>query len=516
MKMKLLQAIHLKLKLFAQSPKKLAFVLGMLSVMVLPPHDMFGLGFVTFPVLLLLINAAETKKAAFAVGYWFGFGYFACNMAWIGNALLIDSVRFGWLYPLTLAAAGGFFGLFVAFPALLSRLFNGIFSRYLSFSAFWVVFEWIRSFIFTGFPWNLLGSSLTFSNTMLQAAAIVGTYGLSLFVLMAFTAPALYLHTPNKKTAWAALLIPLFLATAVYGYGFERLKQADTSPSELTVRIVQPSIPQAMKWNAKKLEDNFAEYIKLSQAPGFEKIKIVIWGETATPFPLDFEPQYLAQIAKAVPPQGYLITGLVRYQYHNGEFRPLNSMFAIDDNGKIVASYDKSHLVPFGEYIPLRSILPEWIRPVTNAVTDFLPGNGPSVTKLPDIPGFGTLICYEIIFPHRIVNPDNRPDWLINLTNDGWYGNSQGPYQHLATTRLRAVEEGRTIVRAANTGISTVISPYGKIIASLGLDKKGWLDANLPKQMFLPAIYGRFGNIIPLILCLMNIAFAFFIRLPLR
>lgn len=516
MKMKPLQTIRSKLNLFAQSSKKLAFVLGMLSVTILPPHDAFWLGFVTFPTFLLLINAAETKKAAFAVGYWFGFGYFACNMAWIGNALLIDAVRFGWLYPLTLAAAGGFFGLFVAFPALLSKLFNGIFARYLSFSAFWVVFEWIRSFIFTGFPWNLLGSSLMFSNTMLQAAAVIGTYGLSLFVIMSFTAPALYLYTPNRKTALAASLIPLLLATTVYGYGFWRLKQTDTTPSDFTVRIIQPSIPQAMKWNTKKLQDNFAEYIKLSQAPGLEKIKIVVWGETATPFPLDFEPQYLAQIAKAVPPQGYLITGLVRYQYHNGEFRPLNSMFAITDDGKIVASYDKSHLVPFGEYIPLRSILPKWIRPVTNAVTDFLPGNGPSVTKLPKIPGFGTLICYEIIFPHQIINPDNRPDWLINLTNDGWYGDSQGPYQHLATTRLRAIEEGRTIVRAANTGISAVISPCGEIIASIGLNKKGWLDANLPKQMFLPTIYGRFGNIIPLILCLMNICLAFFIRLPLR
>ncbi len=516
MKMKLLQAIRPKLKLFARSPKKLAFISGVLSVAVLPPHSMFWLGFLSFPILLLLINSAGTKKNAFAVGYWFGYGYFACNMAWIGNALLIDAARFGWLYPLTLAAAGGFFGLFVAFPALLSRFFNGLPARYLSFSAFWVLFEWIRSFIFTGFPWNLLGSSLSFSDTMLQAAALIGTYGLSLLVLMIFTAPALYMYSPSKKRAFAALLIPLSLSATAYGYGFCRLKQADTSPSDLAVRIVQPSIPQAMKWNSQKLEDNFAEYIKLSQAPGLEKTKIVIWGETATPFPLDFEPRYLAQIARAVPPQGYLITGLVRYQYHNGEFRPLNSMFAINDEGKIAASYDKSHLVPFGEYIPLRSILPEWIRPVTNAVTDFLPGSGPSVTKLPDIPGFGTLICYEIIFPHRIISSDNRPNWLINLTNDGWYGHSQGPYQHLVTTRLRALEEGRTIVRAANSGISAVISPYGKIIASLGLDKKGWLDANLPKQMFLPTIYGRFGNLIPLILCLMNIGFAFFMRLPLR
>lgn len=514
--MKRLQILLRKLSSLNPARKKWAFILGMAAVGVLPPHNMPWLGFFTFPALLLLINAAPTKKTAFAIGYWFGFGYFACNMAWIGNALLIDAARFGWLYPLTLAAAGGFFGLFVAFPALLCRFFNGLPARYLGFSAFWVIFEWIRSFIFTGFPWNLLGSALAFSDTMLQAAALVGTYGLSLWALMAFAAPAIYIQNPNKKTAAVSLAVPLLLAGLTFCYGYARLKQADTTPSEITVRIVQPAIPQGMKWNSKKLESNFAKYIQLSQAPGFEKVKITVWGETATPFPLDFEPQYLSQIAKAVPPQGYLITGLVRYQYNNGEFRPLNSMFAINDAGKIVASYDKSHLVPFGEYIPLRSLLPEWIRPVTNAVADFIPGNGPDVTKLPDIPGFGTLICYEIIFPHQVINPNNRPDWLINLTNDGWYGNSQGPYQHLVTTRLRAIEEGRTIVRAANTGISAVISPYGKIIASLGLDKGGWIDADLPKQMFLPTIYGHWGNIIPLILCLLNIGFAFFMRLLLR
>lgn len=515
-KMKLKSAIRRKLSDLLESPKKWAFAFGMAAVGVLPPHNMFWLGFIAFPALILLINSAKTKKNAFAVGYWFGFGYFACNMAWIGNALLIDAARFGWLYPLTLAAAGGFFGLFVAFPALLSRFFNGLPARYLSFSAFWVLFEWVRSFIFTGFPWNLLGSALSFSGTMLQTASLIGTYGLSLLVLMAFTAPALYICAPSKKTGAVSLCIIFLLAAFVYGYGTIRLKQADETSSGIIVRIVQPAIPQEMKWNAQKLEENLAEYIKLSQSRGLEKTKIVVWGETATPFPLDFEPQYLEQIAKAVPANGYLITGLVRYQYHNGEFRPLNSMFAIDGEGKIAASYDKSHLVPFGEYIPLRSILPQWIRPVTNAVADFIPGNGPNVTKLPDIPGFGTLICYEIIFPHQVINPKNRPDWLINLTNDGWYGDSQGPYQHLVTTKLRAIEEGRTIVRAANTGISAVISPYGKIISSLGLNQKGWLDANLPQQLFLPTIYGRFGNIIPLILCLLNIGFAFFIRLPLR
>ncbi len=512
--MNLPTTITRKLEDFWQAKKRLAFLLGMLSVEVLPPFDQLWIGFFSFSALLLLLNSAIGRKNAFAIGYWFGFGYFACNMAWIGNALLIDAVRFGWLYPITLAAAGAFFGLFVAFPALLSFYFKNLYARWLSFSALWVIFEWIRSFIFTGFPWNLLGSSLAFSDTLLQAAALIGTYGLSLLVLMALSAPALLLCYRNKTAAAVSLSALVLIGAFLYGYGSWRLGSADNSPSDVRVRIVQPAIPQAMKWNKEKLENNFAEYIKLSTAPGLDKIDFVIWGETATPFPLDFEPQYLAQIKEAVPENGYLITGLVRYQISEGDFRPLNSMFVLNHEGRILASYDKSHLVPFGEYIPLRRYLPGWIRPVTNTIADFLPGSGPSVIKLNDKPGFGTLICYEVIFPHQIINPENRPDWLINLTNDGWYGQSQGPYQHLVTTRLRAVEEGRTLVRAANTGISAVITPYGQIKSSLGLDVKGYIDVDLPKQLYISTAYGTLGNLIPLILCLINIVLAFLIRLP--
>lgn len=512
--MKLVQQINPKLDTLWQAKKRLAFLLGILSVEVLPPHDLLWVGFFTFSTLILLISSAVSKKTAFAVGYWFGFGYFACNMAWIGNALLIDAVHFGWLFPITLAAAGAFFGLFVAFPAWLSFYFKNFYARYFSFAAFWVIFEWIRSFIFTGFPWNLLGSALSFNDTLLQLAAIIGTYGLSLLVLMVLSAPALYINYRTKKSLFATLLVISALTAIVYSYGSYRLKQADNTASDTIVRIVQPAIPQTMKWNKDKLENNFKQYIELSQAPGLEKAKFVVWGETATPFPLDFEPQYLQQITAAIPENGYLLTGVVRYQLIDGDFRPMNSMFAINHQGQILGRYDKSHLVPFGEYIPFRKYLPDWIRPVTNTIADFLPGTGPSVIKLDNQPGFGTLICYEVIFPHQIINPKNRPDWLINLTNDGWYGQSQGPYQHLATTRLRAVEEGRTLVRAANTGISAVISPYGQIIASLDLDRKGYIDANLPAHLFISTAYGKFGNLIPLILCLLNITFAFLIRLP--
>lgn len=492
--------------------KTLCLALGIMSASALPPFYAFPILFLTFSSLLLILNTAKDKKQSFTYGYWFGFGYFACNLSWIGNAVLIDAAKLGWLFPIIILAAGGFFGLFTALPALLSNLFKSFYSRWLAFAAWWSLFEWIRSFIFTGFPWNLLGSVLSFKLTLLQAASIIGTYGLSLAVLLICSAPALIFYYRNKKSIIISLGSILLIFGMLIGYGTYHLSSMKDTPSDTKIRLVQPAIPQKMKWNRQKLEQNFEQYINMSKQDGLEDIDFVIWGETATPFALDFEPQYLNKITQAIPSNGYLITGLVRYEFQEGDFHPLNSSFIIDKSGKIRNYYDKIHLVPFGEYIPFRRYFPEWITPVTNTITDFLAGDGHKSIKMDKQPSFGISICYEIIFPHQIINPKDKPDWLINLTNDGWYGISQGPYQHLVTTQLRAIEEGRSIVRAANTGISAVINPYGKILAQIDLNKTDIIDINLPQQMSIDTIYGKIGNFIPLILCLLNILIAFAIK----
>ena len=303
---------------------------------------------------------------------------------------------------------------------------------------------------------------------------------------------------------------PVLIFAFLYVFGLIRLHTADTQDSDIKIRIVQPAIPQEMKWNRQKLEENFAEHIKLSQSPGLEDIDFVIWGETATPFALDFEPQYMEKITAAIPNNGYLITGLVRYVLAEDGLRPANSMYIINKQGKIVGYYDKSHLVPFGEYIPLKAYLPQWVRPITNTVANFAAGNGPQTIKIGHYPSMSTLICYEIIFPHQILPQTNQPKWIVNLTNDGWYGNSQGPYQHLVSTSLRAVEEGKTIVRVANTGISALISPYGEVINKIDLNQKGYLDVRLPQTPSISTIYNQCGNFVPLILCLINILISFF------
>lgn len=497
-----------------QYKKTIAFLLGAISVCSLPPYYLFPILFFTLSSLLLLLTQTSQPKTAFAIGYWFGFGFFAFGLSWVGNALLIDAKSFGWLYPITLAAAGGFFGLFTGFPALLAAFFKNTYAKFFAFSALWVIFEWLRSFVLTGFPWNLLGSSLAFSVQSLQLASVIGAYGLSLLVLMLCSAPALLIHYRTKTSLATASSIIMGVTALICVFGALRLKNLpEEQVSSYTVRMVQPSIPQSMKWDMGSLNDNFNDYIRLSKSPGLDKVNFVIWGETASPFPLDLEAGYRGLITEAIPEHGYLITGLVRYEFDSFDnYQPLNSMFIINKSGEIIDYYDKSHLVPFGEYIPLRQYLPSWIRPITNTIANFKPGNGPKTFKISDLPSFGALICYEVIFPAQVVNSANKPDFLVNLTNDGWYGISAGPYQHLVTAQLRAVEEGLTIIRAANSGISAVISKTGQIIESIPLNKVGILDVKLPKSLKTTTVYGNFGNNIPLILCFINILIAFLIK----
>ena len=501
--------------LLMNHPLSTAFALGILSIAALPPYFCFPILLLTLSGLFYLMQNTQTAKSWFNLGYWFGFGFYAFGLAWIGNALLIDAKTFGWLYPIVLMACGGFFGLFIAFPACLSFYFKNIYARFLSFSALWVIFEWIRSFIFTGFPWNLLGTTLAFAPQTMQLASVIGTYGLSLLVLLTCLSPALWLCHKSRQNAVLSLSIISFLILLNLGYGFWRVNAlGDSQESNIKIRLVQPSIPQTMKWSPVSLDENLNKYIALSREKGLEDIDFVIWGETASPFPLDYDNYYRELVTNAISEKGHLITGSLRYEADENDFyQPLNSMFIVNKHGVIEAHYDKSHLVPFGEYIPFREYLPKWVRPITNTIANFKAGKGLQNIQIADYPSLGALICYEIIFPAQVVNKNQKPQWLINLTNDGWYGNSAGPYQHLVSAQMRAVEEGITIVRAANTGISAVIDRLGTIRHALGLNQQGILDTYLPQELETATIYGKYRNIIPLILCFLNLAFAFLLKI---
>lgn len=484
-------------------PKTVAFLCGWLAVAALPPFFVWPVLLICVSVLLWLINRSNSAKKSFGLGYSFGFAFFAFGLSWINNALLIEATTFGWLIPITFVASGAFFGLFAAIPAWLCWYVRKPILQYLLFTSLFVLCEWVRSFFLTGFPWNLLGTTLAFSDTMIQLASIGGTYLLSLMVLLVAGIPFVFLNIKGLKNRVMLLSLVAILIGGIYGFGWWRLNKHPYEKSDVVVRLVQPAIPQSMKWNPAQLDMNLQKHIKMSQYPSDEKINFIVWGETAFPYSLEFDDYQRSLLQYAIPEKTWLLTGGLRYKLLNDrEYEVYNSLFVVDDKTNIVDSYDKSHLVPFGEYVPLREYLPKWARPIASAIGNFRKGNGPKVMQVEKLPKFGGLVCYEVIFPHEILNQNNRPDWLVNITNDGWYGKSAGPYQHLVATKMRAVEEGVTIVRVAGSGISALVDPVGRIIKQIGLHQEGIADVNLPKISQFTTLYSCYGNLLIVGLCL--------------
>jgi apolipoprotein N-acyltransferase len=272
----------------------------------------------------------------------------------------------------------------------------------------------------------------------------------------------------------------------------------------VTLRLVQPNIEQTNKWRDDLRVAQLTKYLELSRRVGTPTPTHVIWPETATPFFVAHEPRLRRVMADIVPPAGALITGALR-STGPGEIprRVWNSLHAIDSSGAIVATFDKFHLVPFGEYMPLRSVV--GIGKLTQGGTDFSAGPGVQSLRVPGLPPFSPLICYEVIFPGEVVAAGDRPEWLLNVTNDAWFGISTGPHQHFSSARLRAVEEGLPLVRAANTGISGIIDAYGRVVARLGLGLEGVVDGPLPRAADETTLYARLGNAPILILSFMMI-----------
>ena len=482
------QTAEKKENFFIKHRKTTALTLGAAAAFGFAPTYAVLLTLCSLFAAFVVADKMQNLRQAAAFGYWYGFGMFAVGFYWIGNALLIDAATFGWLYPIVLFGAGAFFGLFTIVPFMVWHQFSasGTWQKIVAFAAAWVLTEWVRSFILTGFPWNPLGSVFAFHPVWMQTASLWGVYGLSFWAVC--LAGSLYLYYFGRKSGGVLFLVVLSL---MLGFGFWRVGQYKPYPGEITVRLVQPAIPQQMKWNRQALEENFAAYIKMSRQKPLTDIDFVVWGETAIPFDLDRDWRHLQQLREAVPPQGYLIGGMVRF---DGE-KAYNSLYVFNEEGGVEGFYDKSHLVPFGEYIPLRKYLPNWIKPVAANMADFGSGKKYKNIEIGDYPIFGALICYEIIFPGEVVNPNEPPSWLVVLSNDGWYGDSAGPHQHLAAAQMRAVEEGVTVVRSANSGISAVINPLGQVVASLPLNDSGILDVRLPHHLKLFTFYGAYKNV---------------------
>ncbi|MBC6405829.1 MAG: apolipoprotein N-acyltransferase [Rhodospirillales bacterium] len=468
-----------------------ALLCGAVATLALPPFGMVFCLIPAFVALMWQIDAATKARSAFVIGWLFGSGYFLAGLYWVGIAMTVDFARFWWFLPISVGALSSGLGLFIGFVAWATWRtgFRGP-AQAIVFVLLWLFAEWLRSWLLSGFPWNLLGTVWSEVPAMLQLASLTGVWGLSAVSLLAAVSLA-GLAWPRAEVPGRLRIVVISwgLLFAVFVFGVLRLADADEDPRGLKVRLVQPSVPQSLKRNPSLAIEHIQGLIDLSLKPGIEEANLVVWPETAVPFNLWHDRQLLHFISRAAPSSGYLVTGALRYQDDGKGF---NALHVIAEDGRIVGSYDKVHLVPFGEYTPLNSLF-GWM---DIAVAGPGLSSGPGLATMA-LPGLGTaspLICYEVIFPAAVTASNaERPGFLLNLTNDAWFGRSSGPYQHFASAKLRAVEEGLPLIRAANNGISAIVDSYGVIRAALALDEIAVLDGTLPAAL-PPTLFARLGN----------------------
>ncbi|HEV8392130.1 MAG TPA: apolipoprotein N-acyltransferase, partial [Dongiaceae bacterium] len=384
-------------------------------------------------------------------------------------------------------------------------------ARVLLLAATWIIAEWLRGHLFTGFPWNLAAYVWSLDPAMMQSAALWGAWGLS-FVTILLCGLLSLMGRGDRRNDVRAGAAFLLLLVGLYGFGAWRLSAGEgdlaaVSRPVITLRLVQGNIDQWEKLTGAHRDRDIAQHLRLStMTPGLDKVNAVIWPETAATVFLDRSDDWRSYVAAAAPPGGLLITGTLRGDPPQGEPEHYwNSLAVIDPTSRIVATADKFHLVPLGEYVPLHDILGPFIGKLTAGAGDFSAGPGPVTVHAPSLPPFSPLICYEVIFPGAVIDPADRPDWLLNVTNDGWFGQSPGPFQHFASARFRAVEEGLPLARAANTGISAMVDPFGRVIAALPLGTEGALDVLLPAPL-APTLFARTGLLLPGVLIFLALA----------
>lgn len=484
-----------------------AAALGGVTGLGFAPLHLWPLWFLTLPGLVWIIDSIRPAgwRSAFTAGWAFGFGYFLVGMHWIGFPFVVDSDRHAWMLPFAVMLFPAGLALFWgAAVALAGRFWHPGAGRVALLAASISGFEWLRGHVLTGLPWNLPGYVWSGSDTMVQSAALYGIYGLSLVTLLALSSPAALVTATgaSERRGWIAPVVAIVCLLALWVTGTSRLP-VEASPvfDDVSVRLVQPNVPQHEKWKPEFVMRNWQQLVQLSTQPGLKDGSIVVWPEAAPPFFMLSTDGALDAAAAFLPDKSVLLTGTQRVE--RGEpNRYFNSMAAIDGQGRVLATHDKSHLVPFGEYLPLFQLLqPLGITQLTGSNGGFSEGAGVRTIQIAGVPSFGVLICYEIIFPGDVVQPGSRPQWLVNMTDDSWFGPWAGPFQHLGIAKVRAVEEGLSVARAANTGISAMIDPYGRIIASLELDKPGVVDTALPRPIE-PTVYSLAGDAIFFILML--------------
>jgi apolipoprotein N-acyltransferase len=489
----------------AMKPHVIAFFAGLASACGFEPFGLWPVTLACYALLLRQIEQAPRLRSALALGWWFGVGQFVLGLNWIATAFTYQAAMPAWLGWIAVVLLSLYLAVYPAAAAGLAwrhgrgdRLRLG-----LVFAAAWIVTEWLRATMFTGFAWNPLGVALL-PTPVAHLATMVGTYGLS--GVAALIAAVLFLLAGRRWRAGAAVAGTLTIAVGI-AWALSAVPEGETRTK---IVIVQPNIGQQEKWQSGFGARNFVRLAELSRA--VEKgPRLLLWPEAAVTEPLqdgrrqDFLYQQAAEeirrrTASVVGPDDLLLTGGITVQSLDGleVSAATNSVFAMDAGGRVLARYDKAHLVPYGEYLPARPILSRiGLSRLAPGDTDFRPGPGPQTLELPVIGKAGFQLCYEIIFSGEVVDPANRPNFLFNPSNDAWFG-AWGPPQHLAQARLRALEEGLPILRSTPTGISAVIDADGRLLHSLPWRTAGVIESGLPLPK-PPTLFARLGNVLPLI-----------------
>jgi apolipoprotein N-acyltransferase len=479
----------------------LAAFAGAASALALPPYGLWPVLFLTVPALLAGLDAIDRTGRAvalrgFLAGFLFGFGYFLISLLWISNAFLVEADTYGWMIPFALAGLSAYLALYWGAAAMVTVVSSrpGI-ARIAMLAASLGLAEWLRGHLLSGFPWNTPGYATASLPGLAQAAAFVGIYGLTFLVLLCAGLPALILVKPRGRGEVVIACLILAACAIATVVGTERLAAPAAASTGVKLRLVQGNVPQNTKWDVNQARAIFARYLALSRGGSDGRSPlgdntVVIWPESALPFLVDQSPAAMREIADLLPDGSRLLLGALR---RDRNLRVYNSIIAIAGNGSIEAVYDKVRLVPFGEFLPFsRWLDPIGIRRFITAPQGFAAGERSPVIEIPGVPPFVPLVCYEAIFPEQ-ARQAGTAEWLLNVTNDAWFGESSGPLQHLLQAQFRAIETGMPMVRAANTGITAIFDGYGRPIGELKLGTEGALDAVLPRAL-AATVYARWGD----------------------
>ena len=460
----------------------LCFVTGALASLAMAPNHYWPLLFMGLSALYFC--CADTKKpiTALLYSYLWGFGYFVFGLSWIGNALLVEGNDYAWAWPLAVAGLPVILAPFIALPCWLARKYTDLktLKGFAAFIVFMSVCEILRGHIFTGFPWNLFGYSWGDSLEISQGASIATIYGLS-FLTIFWSSSAGFLAKNYRNIYLSLPIAALAIASlaAIYTYGSIRLANAPTHYHDtVQVRIIQPNIEQAEKWDRRKMAQHFFKMVRMSypkKTDSKDITTLIVWPETAISYVFLQDKtamNILKQALQSYPGPTYLATGALQRD-EGGNYH--NSLLVFDKNAAIIQAYNKHHLVPFGEYIPFQDWIP--LEPITR-FTGFEIGKKPSLMPIFNDFSILPLICYEAVFPH--LSFGHTPGAIINITNDAWYGDSFGPHQHLLQARFRAIETASPLIRVANTGTSIMTDSLGRTILQTSLFEEAILTQKLP------------------------------------